>query len=147
MVEQDPVACVDTVRLAVVDGDPVRVEFRARAPRVKRRLLRLRDFLHEAVQLRRRRLVNPRLLREPEQSNAGNLVYALTTVVSGVIDALRESCSVNAQKIWIVPNIRKLMLISSGALTKAPPRTADDLSAKIRCTSWDGVRQGRVDGA
>src|SRR5437660_12165213 len=68
MVEQDAVGGEDAIGLAVVHRDPVAVEFRhavGRA-RIERRALLLRHFLHQAIKLRRRGLVEARLLFHAE---------------------------------------------------------------------------------
>ena len=67
VVEEDTVARIHAVRLAVVDRDPVAVHLRdaiGRA-RVERRLLRLRRLDDLAVELGRRRLVEAHDLLEP----------------------------------------------------------------------------------
>jgi hypothetical protein len=71
VVEQDAVAGVHAVRLAVIDGDPVGVELGAgvRAARIERRGFLLRDFLHQAVQFRGRCLIEARLLLQPENAD------------------------------------------------------------------------------
>src|SRR3981081_2685787 len=68
MIEQDAVRGEHAVRLAIVHGDPVTVELGDAIGRARiewRRLL-LRNFLHQAVQLRGGRLVEPRLLFHAE---------------------------------------------------------------------------------
>ena len=67
VVEEDAVARVHAVRLAVVDRHPEPVQLRdaVRRARVERRLLRLRRLDDLAVQLRRRRLVEAHHLLEP----------------------------------------------------------------------------------
>ena len=71
VVEQHAVAGVHAVGLAVVHRDPVGVELgdRVRAARIERRGFLLRDLLHQAVQLGRRRLVEARLLLEPQDAD------------------------------------------------------------------------------
>ena len=71
VVEQNSIARVHVIRLAVVHHGPESHHFchRVRRSRVKRRLLRLRDLLHFAVQLRRGRLVESRRLLLPGQAN------------------------------------------------------------------------------
>ena len=71
VVEQDAVAGVQGVGLAVVHHDPVAVELggAVRAARVERRGLALRHLLHEAEHLRGRGLVEPRLCLEPEDAH------------------------------------------------------------------------------
>jgi hypothetical protein len=76
VVEEDAVAGIHAVGLAVVDRDPVGVELGAgigRA-RVEGRLLGLGDFLHQAVQLGGGRLVKARLLLQAQ--NADGLQHA-----------------------------------------------------------------------
>ena len=67
VVEQDAGAAVHAVRLAVFLDNPETVQFRdrIRAVRVEGRVLVLRHFLHLAVQLRGRCLVDPARTREP----------------------------------------------------------------------------------
>ena len=70
VIEQDPVRGVDAVGLAVVDRDPVRVKFGdgvGRA-RIERGLFVLRNFLHEAVELRRGGLIEPGLVLHLENA-------------------------------------------------------------------------------
>src|SRR5207244_8514061 len=61
VVEEDPVAGIQAVGLAVVDGDPVRVEFRHAVGRagIKGRGLPLRRFPRQAEELGGRCLVEP----------------------------------------------------------------------------------------
>ena len=71
MVEQDPVAGKDSVRLAVVDRDPVAIElgdsiWRAR---IERRGLALRRLAYLAVQLGGRRLVETRPFFQTEYAD------------------------------------------------------------------------------
>jgi len=62
VVEKKTVGGVNAVRFPIVDGDPVGVELRRRVgtPRIKWRPLILRNFLHLAVQLRGRSLIEAR---------------------------------------------------------------------------------------
>ena len=71
MVEEDAVAGIHAVGLAVIDGDPVGVELGhgVGAARVEGRRLALRHFLHQAVELRGRGLVEARLAPEPEEAD------------------------------------------------------------------------------
>mmetsp|Transcript_10309 Transcript_10309/g.32597 ORF Transcript_10309/g.32597 Transcript_10309/m.32597 type:complete len:337 (-) Transcript_10309:231-1241(-) len=71
VVEQDPVARVHPVRLAVVDHDPVRVQLGrgVRRARVEGRRLALGHLLHEAVELRGGRLVEARLPGEARRAD------------------------------------------------------------------------------
>ena len=71
VIEQDAAAGVEAVGLPVVDGDPVRVDLGrpVRGARIERRRLPLRRFLHLAEHLGRRRLVEARLLLEPEDAD------------------------------------------------------------------------------
>lgn len=67
MVEQDPVARIHPVRLAVISDYPKGVELGASVgrPGVERGCLTLRGLHDLAVQLGRRRLVEPHMLLEP----------------------------------------------------------------------------------
>src|SRR2546421_12021711 len=70
MIEQDSVACVNSVGFAIVDGDPIRVELGdgvGRA-RIKRRGFLLRRFLHQAVELRRGCLIEPGLFFQSQDT-------------------------------------------------------------------------------
>jgi hypothetical protein len=71
MVEENAIASVDPVSLAVVDADPVGIEFRnrVRIARVERRGLLLRRLLHQAVEFAGTRLVKPRFLLEADDAN------------------------------------------------------------------------------
>ena len=71
MVEEDAVAGVHVVGLAVVDGDPVGVELghRVGAARVKRRGLALRRLPHQTVEFRGRGLVEARFLLQAEKAD------------------------------------------------------------------------------
>ena len=71
VVEENSVAGVDPVGLAIVDGDPVAVELghAVRRAGVERRRLRLRRLLDEAEHLGGRRLVEARLAGETEDTN------------------------------------------------------------------------------
>ena len=66
VVEEDAVASVHAIGLAVVDRDPVRVEFghRVGGPWVERSGFLLRDFLDQPVELRRGGLVEASFLFE-----------------------------------------------------------------------------------
>ena len=70
MVEQNAVGRVHVVCLAVINGNPVGIEFRRRigATRIEWRPLRLRRLLHLAVKLGGRGLVEPRFLLHAEDS-------------------------------------------------------------------------------
>jgi hypothetical protein len=74
VVEQHAVARKHAVRLPVVHGDPVSEQFRdgVGRPGIKRRGDLLRDLLHLAEQLRRRRLVELGELFEFQDSIASN---------------------------------------------------------------------------
>src|SRR3546814_7627231 len=69
VVEEDSVAGVHPVGLAIVHGDPVGIELRdgIGAARVERRGLALRHFLHEAVQFGGAGLVEPGLVAHAQQ--------------------------------------------------------------------------------
>ena len=71
VVEEDAVGGMHAVGLAVVDDDPVRVllRHRVRRARVEGRRLLLRHLLHEPIELRRRRLVESRLVDEAGGAN------------------------------------------------------------------------------
>src|SRR5580693_3634825 len=71
MVEQDTVAGIHAVGLAVVHRDPVAVKLghRIGRARIERRGLLLRNLLNQAVQLRGGRLVEPRLLFHAEDAD------------------------------------------------------------------------------
>ena len=71
VVEEDAVAGVHVVGLAVVDGDPVGVELchRVGAARIKRRGLALRCLPHQAVEFRGRGLVEARFLLQAEEAD------------------------------------------------------------------------------
>ena len=70
MVEQDAVASVHPVRLAVIHGNPVGVHFRdcVWAAWIERRGFLLRCFLHQAIQFRSRRLVKAGFLFQSEDA-------------------------------------------------------------------------------
>ena len=63
VIEQDPAGRMQVVGLPVVDGDEVPVDLRhpVRRAGIERRQLGLRDLLHLAEHLARRRLIEPRL--------------------------------------------------------------------------------------
>ncbi len=91
VVEQDAVAGVHAVRLAVVDGDPVGVELghRVRAARVERRRLALRGLLHEAVELAGAGLVEAAVALQAEQADRLEQSQRAQRVdVGGVLRAL-----------------------------------------------------------
>jgi len=71
VVEEDAVAGVDAIGLAVVHRDPVGVELGhgIRASRVKRGRLFLGDFLHKAEEFAGARLVEAGFLFEPEEAD------------------------------------------------------------------------------
>ena len=71
VVEQDAVAGIHPVRLAVVDGDPVGVELghRVGAPRIEGGGLLLRDLLHQAVELGGGRLVETGFLFQAQDAD------------------------------------------------------------------------------
>src|SRR5581483_1817477 len=63
---------VESVGLAVVHGDPIGIELgrSVRATRIKRRALGLRNFLHFAVKLGGRRLIETHAFTEAENTHA-----------------------------------------------------------------------------
>ena len=71
MVEQDPVAGEQAVRLAIIDRDPIGIHLgdAVGRPRVEGCGLALRDFLHLAEHLGRRGLIETSLLLEPENAD------------------------------------------------------------------------------
>ena len=71
MVEQNAVRRVKAIGFAVVDHDPVRIEFGRRVGRtwIERRRLVLRNGLYLAVEFRRRCLIEARLLFQSKQSD------------------------------------------------------------------------------
>ncbi|MOA16296.1 hypothetical protein D3C78_1365020 [compost metagenome] len=71
VVEQNTVTRIHTVGFTVVHGDPVRVQFcdSVRRARIERRGLFLRDFLHQAIQLRGGRLVETGFLLKAQEAN------------------------------------------------------------------------------
>ena len=71
VIEQDAVAGIHVIGLAVVHRDPVGIHLghRVRRARVERRGLGLRDFLHLAVKLGGRGLVEPGLFIQPEETD------------------------------------------------------------------------------
>ncbi|GBH23845.1 hypothetical protein BvRS1_08940 [Burkholderia vietnamiensis] len=82
VIEQDAAAAEQPVRLAIVDRHPVRVQLRdaVRAARVKRGRFRLRNRLHLAEHLGRRRLIEARFrahhadrLEQVQRADAGHL--------------------------------------------------------------------------
>jgi len=70
MVEEDAIACVNAIRLAVIHRDPVRIElcYGVWAPGVEGRCLLLGRLLHLAVELARGGLVEPHLLRHVQDA-------------------------------------------------------------------------------
>ena len=71
MIEQNTVARVDPIRLAIIDRDPVGIQLRdrVRRPRIKRRRLLLRYLLNETIELAGARLIEPRLFLHAEHAN------------------------------------------------------------------------------
>ena len=71
VVEQDPVAGVNAIGLAVVHRDPVGVELshRVGVARVEGRGFLLRNFLHQTVKLRSAGLIEAGLLFQPEDAD------------------------------------------------------------------------------
>ena len=71
MIEQNAVAGIDSVGFPIIDGDPVGIEFgnRIGRARVKRRRLRLRCFLNQTVEFRRRCLIETGLFLQSENAN------------------------------------------------------------------------------
>src|SRR5581483_2449475 len=72
VIEQNAVGRVESVGLAVVHGDPIGIELgrSVRATRIKRRALGLRNFLHFAVKLGGRRLIETHAFTEAENTHA-----------------------------------------------------------------------------
>ena len=66
VIEQNAIGGVNAVAFAVIDGDPIGIKLcrRIRAAGIKRRRLRLGNFLDFAVKFRRRRLMKPRFTLE-----------------------------------------------------------------------------------
>ncbi len=71
MVKQNAITGIETIRLAVIHGDPVAIHFGhgIRAARVKRGGFGLRNFLHQAIQFARRGLVKPGLFLQPQNAD------------------------------------------------------------------------------
>ena len=71
VVEQDAVAGVDAVGLAIIDGDPVGIELghRVGAARIERRGFLLRSFLHQPVKLGSGGLIKACFLFQAENAN------------------------------------------------------------------------------
>lgn len=66
VVEEDAIACVHVVRLAIILCDPKCIQLcdAVRAARIEGRVLVLRDSLHEPVKLGGRRLIEPHVVLE-----------------------------------------------------------------------------------
>src|SRR5581483_5364655 len=97
VIEQDAVARVEAVRLAIIDRDPVAVELRDAVRRswVERRLLGLRDLLHQAVELRSRRLIEARLVFQTEDADGFEQSQRSERVAVGrVLRLLERHCDV-----------------------------------------------------
>src|SRR3989344_5091298 len=71
MIEQNAIACEQPVGLAVIDRNPVSIEFRdgVRRARVERCGLALRSFSQLAEEFRGRSLVKPSFLLKSENAN------------------------------------------------------------------------------
>src|SRR5277367_509568 len=71
MIEQNSVRGVQSIGLPIVHGDPISVEFRRGVgrPRIERRSFALRNLLNQAVKLRRRGLIKPRAVAEPQNTD------------------------------------------------------------------------------
>ena len=71
VIEQDPIRSVDTVGFAIIDGDPIGIEFgrSIRRAGIERGRLSLRFFLCASVKLRGRGLVESYPLLHAEDSN------------------------------------------------------------------------------
>src|SRR5690348_6874739 len=71
MIEQNPVAAEHAVGLAVIHGDPVRVELgdTVRRTRMEWRRLALRRFAYEPIQLRGRRLIKTTAIAESKRAH------------------------------------------------------------------------------
>ena len=107
VVEEDAVAQVHAVRLAVVDYDPVGVLLghRVRRTRVEGSRLALRHLLHEAVQLARRGLVEARLLRQTSAANRiQHAQHSDAVAVGGILGHLERDLDValGAQVVQLV---------------------------------------------
>ncbi len=92
MVEQDAVAGVHPVALAVVDGDPVGVELGhpVRAARIEGGGLLLRGFLDQAVELTGAGLVDAGLVRQAQDAHCfKNAQGAQGVTVGGVLGRLK----------------------------------------------------------
>ena len=59
MIKQNAIAGIDAIGFAIIDGDPIGIQFShgIRAARIKRRGFFLRGFLNQAIQLAGRCLV------------------------------------------------------------------------------------------
>ena len=66
MIEEDAVACVHVVGLAIIFGDPERIQFcdTIGTARIEWGIFVLRDGLYKSIKLRSRRLVEPHVVLE-----------------------------------------------------------------------------------
>ena len=97
VVEEDAVARIHAVRLAVVDGDPVRVQLgdAVGTARIKGRRLALGRLDDLAVQLGRRRLVEADVLLEPDGADGVEETQRAEAVdVGGVLGHLERDLDV-----------------------------------------------------
>ena len=71
MIEKYAITRVHAVGFAVIDGNPISIELSDSigGTRIKRGGFFLRSFLHQAIQFRRRRLIKPGLLLEPQNAH------------------------------------------------------------------------------
>ena len=109
MVEQDAVACVHAVGLAVVDRDPVGVKLGhcVGAAWVERRGFALRGFLHQAVKLGGASLIEAGFLLQAEDANSfQNAQRAHAVYVGGVFRAFKADghmglCAQVVDFVWL----------------------------------------------
>ncbi len=116
MVEQNAVTGVDAVGFAVVNGDPVGVQFGdgIRRARIERRGLFLRNFLHQTVQLRGGSLIETGFLFQAQEADRLQQTQRTQRIhVGGVFRGLKRNRNV-AHCPQVVDFIRLHFLQNAG---------------------------------
>jgi hypothetical protein len=139
VVEQDAVAGVDAVGLAVVDGDPVGVELGdgVGAARVEGGGFLLRDFLHQAVEFGGAGLVEAGLLFQAEDADGFEHAQGADAVGVGGVFGLFEADGDVALRGEVVDFVGLHLLDDADQAGRVGQvAVVQDEAAVVSCGSW-----------
>src|SRR5262249_37939572 len=150
VIEQDAVAGKDVVRLPIVDGHPIRIEFRrrVRTPRAKRRPFGLWNLGNVSVHLRAARLIKSRgdlrLANGFEDTNcteSGDITGVLGNVEANADVALRGQM-VDFVGLDAIEQLDQVRRIGDVAVVQEQPHVVDVRIAVKRVDSTSVERRG-----